>query len=665
MPNFRVPYDFLLLNKHKKPIMPDHLIQDTAEKTDTPDTDLLRIEDLHVSFPLPGGRIKAVKGASLRVLPGKVTALVGESGSGKSVISQVIMGLQPEIADVSGQVLFCDPLEPDVQHDMVQLPHDGRKIRAIRGNRIGMIFQEPMTSFSPLHTIGNQISDLLREHTALSPSEQRERCEHMLELVGFPDAGKVFDMYSFELSGGMRQRAMIAMALVCEPALLIADEPTTALDVTIQAQILELLRELQSRLQMAVLLITHDLGVVANMADEVSVIYRGQIMEAGPVETIFRNPEHPYLKGLMMAIPHFGMDRNTRLTPLRDIDTNVDHLLDDLSAPNRKTSQGPDVLLSVRDVSKTFITRKQDWQVGGESAAYRAVDGVSFDIRRGECLGLVGESGCGKTTLSKILMRAVAPDTGSVVFDDGAGPVDVLSVMGDELEEIRTRIQMVFQDPISSLSPRMTVGNILREPFDIHQRGTKQERNTATLALLKAVGLGSNSLQRYPHSFSGGQRQRIGIARSLAVAPSLIICDEPVSALDVSVQAQILNLLKDLQRGMGLTYLFVSHNLAVIDYMADRVAVMWAGKIVELAPREVIMENPVHPYTQSLMKAVPFPDLDRPLDFSTAAMSTATTSQTWDAAFCADNPADLSTVDLGSDHYVLARANSDAAELRQ
>ncbi|MFK7994082.1 MAG: dipeptide ABC transporter ATP-binding protein [Granulosicoccus sp.] len=639
--------------------MPDPLNPDTA------DTDLLRIENLHVSFPLLGGRVDAVKGASLRVLPGKVTALVGESGSGKSVISQVIMGLQPEIADVRGKVLFSDPQQPEDVHDMVQLPHDGRKIRSIRGSRIGMIFQEPMTSFSPLHTVGNQISELLREHTIMTPGERRERCEEMLGLVGFSEPAKVFDMYSFELSGGMRQRAMIAMALVCEPALLIADEPTTALDVTIQAQILELLRDLQSRLHMAILLITHDLGVVANMADEVSVIYRGQIMEVGPVDTIFRSPEHPYLKGLMGAIPHFGMDRTTRLTPLRDIDTNVDHLLDDLSAPAQQTGEGPEILLSVRDISKTFITRKQDWQVNDANAAVRVVDGVNFDIRRGECLGLVGESGCGKTTLAKILMHAVAPDTGSVTYDEGAGPVDVLAATGPELKELRTRIQMVFQDPISSLSPRMTIGNILREPFDIHQRGNRQERNNATLALLKAVGLGSNALQRYPHSFSGGQRQRIGIARSLALAPSLIICDEPVSALDVSVQAQILNLLKDLQHGMGLTYLFVSHNLAVIDYMADRVAVMWAGKIVELAPREVIMNDPVHPYTRSLMNAVPFPDLDRPLDFKTAGKSSSTSSQSWNEAFRADSASKLSTIDLGGDHFVLARDMVDVQELRQ
>ena len=627
-------------------------------------TDLLRVEELHVSFPLMGGEVRAVKGASLRVLPGKVTALVGESGSGKSVISQVIMGLQPTIANVRGKVLFRDPLQPDIEHDMVQLPHDGSMVRSIRGRRIGMIFQEPMTSFSPLHTIGNQISEILREHTVSTVAQRRKRCEAMLEMVGFNEPAKVFDMYSFELSGGMRQRAMIAMALVCEPALLIADEPTTALDVTIQAQILELLRDLQSRLHMAILLITHDLGVVANMADEVSVIYRGQIMEAGPVDSIFRSPRHPYLKGLFGAIPHFSMEQSTRLTPLRDIETNVDQLFDKLLVPEKQQMPGPEILLSVRDVSKTYVTRKQDWQVSSGSTAVRVVDGISFDIYRGECLGLVGESGCGKTTLSKILMRAVTPDTGSVVFDDGAGPVDVLAATGTELHELRTRIQLVFQDPISSLSPRMSIGNILREPFEIHRRGNPSQRNEATAALLKAVGMGTNALQRFPHSFSGGQRQRIGIARALAVAPSLIICDEPVSALDVSVQAQILNLLKDLQKGMGLTYLFVSHNLAVIDYMADRVAVMWAGKIVELAPRDVIMNDPVHPYTRSLMNAVPFPDLDRPLDFAKAATSSSTSSQSWNSAFCADDTASLSTIDLGNNHFVLARDSVDARELR-
>lgn len=625
--------------------------------------EILRIEDLRVSFPLLEGRLEAVKGVSLRVMPGKVTALVGESGSGKSVISQVILGLQPEFAEVSGKVLFSDPINDGQESDTVQLPRDGRAIRSIRGRRISMIFQEPMTSFSPLHTIGDQISDVLKEHTIMNPAERRERCVEMLDMVGFPNPAKVFDMYSFELSGGMRQRAMIAMALICEPALLIADEPTTALDVTIQAQIIKLLQELQERLHMAILLITHDLGVVANMADEVSVIYRGQIMEAGPVEPIFRSPRHAYLKGLMDAIPHFGMPRGTRLKPLRDIDTNVENLLDKVLAPPKSTEQNSDILLSVQNLRKTYATKKQDWKFNDAAQHTVAVDGVSFDIRRGECLGLVGESGCGKTTLSKILMRAVAPDSGSILFNDGGEDIDVLSAQDEALMALRTKIQMVFQDPISSLSPRMTISNILREPFEIHNRGNREQRQIATEALLHAVGMGSNALQRYPHSFSGGQRQRIGISRSLAVAPSLIICDEPVSALDVSVQAQILNLLKDLQKDMGLTYLFISHNLAVIDYVADRVAVMWAGKIVELAPSDVIMNNPVHPYTKALLNAVPFPDLDRPLDLDAAGQTSATSSQSWPDAFREEGPGSLSLVDLGNGHFVLARKNVDAREL--
>jgi len=461
----------------------------------------------------------------------------------------------------------------------------------------------------------------------------------------------------------MRQRAMIAMALICEPALLIADEPTTALDVTIQAQIMKLLQDLQSRLHMAILLITHDLGVVANMADEVSVIYRGQIMEAGPVDAIFRSPQHDYLKGLMEAIPHFGMDRNTRLTPLRDIDTNVENLLDKVLAPPRVEQEPGGNLLTVKNLRKTFATKKQDWKLLNKSQLTVAVDNVSFNIRRGECLGLVGESGCGKTTLSKILMRAVSPDSGSIQFNDGGEEIDVLAAQDDKLLELRTKIQMVFQDPISSLSPRMTISNILREPFEIHKRGDRSQRDTAVAALLHAVGMGSNAMQRYPHSFSGGQRQRIGISRALAVAPSLIICDEPVSALDVSVQAQILNLLKDLQKKMGLTYLFISHNLAVVDYVADRVAVMWAGKIVEMAPRSIIMNNPVHPYTKALLSAIPFPDLDRPLDLDAAGKTSSTSSQDWPEIFQEEGPGSLSPLHIGEDHFVLARSTAVAQEL--
>lgn len=628
----------------------------------TSGADLLRVEGLRITFSVLGGKVEAVNETNFRILPGKVTALVGESGSGKSAISQAVMGILPNVARVGGQILFNDPATKGKPVDLLSLEREGEEIRALRGTRISKIFQEPMTSLSPLHTIGNQISEVLKIHTDAEKAERRTRTEELLGYVGFSNPKRAYDMYPFELSGGMRQRAMIAMALICRPALLIADEPTTALDVTVQAQILQLLRELQVKLNMAMLLITHDLGVVANMADEVVVIYHGQIVEAGPVDAIFRNPQHPYLKGLMAAVPHFDMKPGERLKALREVPVKAGTLL---GAKDSAKAAGPDILLSVRNLSKTYGTRKTSWFGKKDPSRHRAVDNVSFDIRRGECLGLVGESGCGKTTVSKILMRAITPDGGSVSFDDGEGPIDVLKAEGDELKTLRSKIQMVFQDPVSSLSPRMTVKNILSEPLEIHGRGTAKSREETVRSLLQAVGLDQRFVNRYPHSFSGGQRQRIGIARALALVPQLLICDEPVSALDVSVQAQILNLLKDLQKELGLTCLFISHNLAVVDYMADRIAVMCAGRIVELAPREVLMRKPVHPYTKSLLAAVPYPDLDRPLDFDLLKAIEGSDMRRWGPQFSDDGQEDaLFPANLGGDHYVLARKSVDARELR-
>ncbi|MEY9324717.1 ABC transporter ATP-binding protein [Sinorhizobium fredii] len=624
--------------------------------------DLLRVEGLRITFSVLGGEVEAVRGANFRISPGKVTALVGESGSGKSAISQAVMGILPSVAKVSGRVLFNDTAAGAKPVDLLSLETDGSEIQEIRGARISKIFQEPMTSLSPLHRIGNQISEVLQIHTDADKAERRARTEELLGDVGFANPKRAYDMYPFELSGGMRQRAMIAMALICRPALLIADEPTTALDVTVQAQILQLLRELQSKLNMAMLLITHDLGVVANMADEVVVIYHGDIVEAGPVDAIFRNPQHPYLKGLMAAVPHFDMKPGERLKALREVPVKAGTLLGRQGATK---ATGPDVLVSVRNLCKTYSTRSSGWFGSGSTSRHRAVDDVSFDIRRGECLGLVGESGCGKTTVSKILMRAVTPDEGSVTFDDGEGAVDVLKLDGAELKALRAKIQMVFQDPVSSLSPRMTVKNILSEPLEIHGRGNPKSRVETVRSLLQAVGLDQRFINRYPHSFSGGQRQRIGIARALALVPQLLICDEPVSALDVSVQAQILNLLKDLQKELGLTMLFISHNLAVVDYMADRIAVMCAGRIVELAPREVLMRNPVHPYTKSLLAAVPYPDLDRKLDFDSLQASGGSDQRQWGAQFSDGGEENaLFPADLGGGHYVLARKSADARELR-
>ncbi|MEM7749603.1 MAG: ABC transporter ATP-binding protein [Pseudomonadota bacterium] len=626
-------------------------------------SDLLRVEDLRVGFSLHGHALEVVKGVNFRIKPGSVVALVGESGSGKSVISQSIMGILPNSAKITGgRILFNDE-QQGISLDIAKLDRNGKQMRDMRGDRMSMIFQEPMNSLSPLYTIGNQVQEALSIHKRPTKKEARERTEHMLKLVGFPNPTRAYDMYPFELSGGLRQRAMIAMALICEPALLVADEPTTALDVTIQAQILGLLKDLQSEIGMAMLLITHDLGVVANMADEVVVIYHGEIMEAGASEAIFRQPGHKYLKALLQAVPHFDMKPGERLISLRD---DPDQQVAAANAERRPPENMPDTpLLAIQNITKSFETKKSTgWFGGGRADRVKAVDNVSLEIRRGECLGLVGESGCGKTTLSKIIMRALTPDSGQLMYDNGEQRRDLLDLSSRELQKFRTRIQMVFQDPVNSLSPRMTVLNILREPMEIHGIGSSSEQTDRAVELMKAVGLDPRFLNRYPHSFSGGQRQRIGIARALALRPDMIICDEPVSALDVSVQAQILNLLWDLRKELGLTYIFISHNLAVVDYIADRIAVMARGRIVELAPREVLFRDPVHPYTRSLLRAVPYPDLDRTLNLRALGQHDTSDPTNWAPRFQpGDSPDSLRHIPLGDGHFVLANENVDAREL--
>ncbi len=626
---------------------------------------ILEVEGLRIGFRQFGDLNEVVKNVSFRIAPGKTLALVGESGSGKSVISQAIMGLLPRNGEViSGRIGFRDPNDAENSIDIARLPHDGQAIRSLRGGRIGMIFQEPMSSLSPIHRIGDQIVEALLLHTDTPRKNGRAKVTEMLGRVGFKNPEADYDKYSFELSGGLRQRAMLAMALVCRPALLIADEPTTALDVTIQAQVLKLMKDLQRDLGMAILLITHDLGVVANMADEVVVIYHGQVMEAGVASDIFRRPGHPYLKALMKALPHFDMSDGERLVPIRSARRPAQVETEISATPRAGLPSFAEMppLLSVRHLSKRYGSRSGGL-FGSETGGVLAVDDVSFDIRKGECLGLVGESGCGKTTVSKLLMRAMRPTTGEAVFNDGSGQVDLMALEGKALRHFRQRMQMVFQDPVSSLSPRMTVLDILREPLDIHSIGTIAQRNQRVAEAMEAVGLDPRFMSRYPHSFSGGQRQRIGIARALALSPSLLVCDEPVSALDVSVQAQVLNLLKDLQAERGLTYLFVSHNLAVVNYMADRIAVMANGRIVEIAPRRALFARPVHAYTRALLKAVPYADLDHPLDFEMPSLRGASDMSLWPAAFRSGEGCKLETLDLGEGHHVLANPAADMKDL--
>jgi peptide/nickel transport system ATP-binding protein len=609
--------------------------------------DLITVRDLKVYLDVDAGTVKAVDGISFRIPAGGTVALVGESGSGKSVVAQSIMGILPRIARIeSGEILFRDP-KSGTEVDISRLDPAGRAMQDIRGGRISIIFQEPMTALSPLHTIGNQIGEALALHRDLGKRERREAVLDMLRRVGFPDPVKAEHTYAFELSGGLRQRAMIAMALVCRPALLVADEPTTALDVTIQAQILQLIQELQQEFHMAVLLITHDLGVVANMADEVVVMHRGQVMESGTLTDIFRDARHPYLKALMRAVPRFNMERGERLTPIREVQVSADSLL---ATGVRARRQLTGSLLEVKNLSKRFTTRKRSFLGGQSGGGLLAVDDVSFEVGAGECLGLVGESGCGKTTTARMILRSVAPDSGKISFQGK----DVLALKGAELFAYRRKVQFVFQDPFSSLNPRMTAYDIVSEPLVIHGIGDADERFARVKEMMGLVGLDVRHLRRYPHSFSGGQRQRIGIARALALGPELLVCDEPVSALDVSVQAQVLNLLADLRSALGLAYLFISHNLAVVNYLADRIAVMCAGRIVELAPAAELFRNPVHPYTRALLAAVPEPDLGRKLDFDALMEGKASDPAAWPAEFRIAGASRPSMQDIGRGHMVRA-----------
>jgi len=604
---------------------------------------LLTVEGLTLQFATAAGWLTVVEDVGFRVRVGETVGLVGESGSGKTVTSLGVMGLLPRRSArrAAGSVAFGG-------RELTAL--DDAAMRRVRGNEISMIFQEPMTSLNPGFTVGNQIAETVRLHRGVSKKAARERAVEMLNLVGIPDARRRADDYPHAFSGGMRQRAMIAMALACEPKLLIADEPTTALDVTIQAQVLDLMRSLQDQLGMAMLFVTHDLGVVADICDRVVVMYAGQVVEDATVPALFSRPRHPYADALLASMPQLGASGDhLHVIPGRvptpgrfpegcRFHPRCEHAVEACSAApvellatpdgarvrclradelqllgshwaeaqgasrQRATTANNEPLLELRGLTKSFPVRSGVLKrVVGQ---VRAVDGIDLTVHQGETVGLVGESGSGKSTVARVALRLVEPTAGAVWFDG-----EEITAMGQrELRRHRRGMQIVFQDPYSSLDPRATIGDTIGEPLAVHEGLRKGAREVRAAELLRQVGLAPQYLRRYPHEFSGGQRQRIAIARALALQPRLLICDEPVSSLDVSTQSQVINLLIDLQRQLGLAYLFIAHDLSVVRHMSDRIAVMYLGQIVELGPAESVYLTPRHPYTEALLSAIPIPD---------------------------------------------------------
>jgi peptide/nickel transport system ATP-binding protein len=611
---------------------------------------LLEVENLHVHFVTTRGVVRAVEGISYKVKPGETVALVGESGCGKSVSSLAIMRLlaRPAGRVVAGRILFQGV-------NLLELTED--EMREIRGRDIAMIFQEPMTSLNPVLTIGFQIMEPLMIHLGMTAEAARARAAELLRMVGIPDTERRLDQYPHQFSGGMRQRVMIAIALSCNPKLIIADEPTTALDVTIQAQILKLMKDLSRDLGIAMVIITHNLGIVARYANRVNVMYAARLAEQGAAAAVFAKPLHPYTAGLLRSVPRLDKPRGLKLETIDGLPPN---LLDPPSGcrfaprcpakqdacvaappplveaephhysacvrakemaqvgpaglglqsanpqpPRPKQLDRSTPLMSVRDLRTYFEVGAGLQMLKREKLQVRAVDGLSLDVFRGETVGLVGESGCGKTTVGRTLLRLEQATGGEFLFE-GA---DVTCARGRELKDYRRKIQVIFQDPYSSLNPRMTIGEIIAEPMRVYKlvRDAAAAREKVA-ELLTQVGLFEYMAERYPHELSGGQRQRVGIARALAMQPSFIVCDEPVSALDVSIQAQIINLLEELQGKYQLTFLFIAHDLAVVRHISDRVVVMYLGRVMEIADRDTLYADPLHPYTRALLDAVPIPD---------------------------------------------------------
>lgn len=573
---------------------------EAKETNITPQAELpiLEVEHLRVQFTSDSGTTTAVVDESFSIRPGETLALVGESGSGKSVTSLSVMRLVEhgggKIVNGSIKLRCRDGRVVDLRHaNKSELQH-------LRGSEVAMIFQEPMTSLNPVFTVGAQIAESLILHRGMDEKEALKEAVHLLELVRIPDAERISLRFPHQLSGGMRQRVMIAMALACKPQLLIADEPTTALDVTVQAQILALISELQKEIGMAVLFITHDMGVVAQIADRVAVMRYGEIVESGTAQSIFAHPQHPYTQALLSAVPRLGA--------LKDIEHPCFFRLIDpdngkvIEPPSDKLPPPGEKILEVKNLVKTFPVRTDFW--GRPTYVVRACDHVSFDLRAGETLSIVGESGCGKSTTGRAVLRLLDVDSGEVLHRGKS----LLRMTRHELQEERRNLQMIFQDPYASLDPRQTVGYSIAEPMMIHNYCSKKEMYDRVALLLKRVGLSPDMANRYPHEFSGGQRQRICIARALSLKPQIIVADECVAALDVSIRAQVVNLMMELQEEMGLSYIFISHDMGVVERISHRVAVMYLGQIVEMGSRRAVLGNPLHPYTQKLLSAVPIAD---------------------------------------------------------
>jgi peptide/nickel transport system ATP-binding protein len=561
---------------------------------------LLAIQNLSVHFVTEAETTQAVKEVSITVNRGEIVAIVGESGSGKSVTALSVLQLltAPPAHYKSGQIFFT---EDDRTIDLLKL--SGKELQHIRGHKIAMIFQEPMTSLNPVMKCGKQVMEALLQHKHLSLSEAKQQTIALFGKVKLPYPEKMFDRYPHQLSGGQKQRVMIAMAMCCQPSLLLCDEPTTALDVTVQKTILELIKELQQQHNMGVIFITHDLGIVAQVADRVAIMYKGEIIEQNNVQNIFQNPQHPYTKALIACRPALH-PKGERLPVVADFLTSEENDRNDwndkTALKNKPVMIEKETLVRIENLTVKFPTKRN---LFGKNLSYTtAVDDVSFDIFKGETLGLVGESGCGKTTLGRTLLRLIEPTAGTIIFNG----VDITTFTKKELQRFRKNVQLVFQDPYSSLNPRLTIGSAISEPMHLFGMAkAEKDRKKKVAELLDRVNLPSTSANRYPHQFSGGQRQRIVIARALSLNPDFLVCDESVSALDVSVQAQVLNLLNELKNDLGLTMLFISHDLSVVRYMSDRIIVMNAGSIIESGPAEMVYTKPQSPYTQKLLSAIP------------------------------------------------------------